>query len=142
VRKVVVTVARRWAVGFLSGAFLLAVATPCYLAYSRPGLAGYLLHPGVFVLQGLPYAVAAALWVPAWSWGSDKASVVLAALLATTSLAMYTPVLWAPAQWGGDMISLAFLAMSGVTIGIVFALSALTALAFWWRRERAPSPSS
>ena len=128
---------RRWTAGLLTGALVLAVATPSYLVYSRPSVAGYLLHPSVFAFQALPYGVAAVLWVPSWSWRSDKASVILAALLVATSLVAYIPVLWAPGQWGGDMIAVGFLAMSGALTGGVLALSALTALAFWLQRKRA-----
>ena len=71
-----------------------------------------------------------------WRWGSDTASVALAAFLVATSLVLYTPVLWAPERWGGDMIALAFLAMSGITMGLVFVLSASTALALWLQRKR------
>jgi hypothetical protein len=35
---------RRWVAGLLTGGFVLAVATPSYLSYSRPSVAGYLLH--------------------------------------------------------------------------------------------------
>lgn len=129
---------RRWTAGLLTGAFLLAVSTPSYLAYSRPSLAVYLLHPSIFMLQSLPYAAAGALWIPAWSWGKDTVSLVLAAGLVTICLALYVPVLWAPGEWGGDMIALAFLAMSGATMGIVIVTSGLTALVLWWHRRRAP----
>ena len=132
---------RRWSAGLLTGALILAVATPSYLAYSRPSVAGYLLHPSVFAIQALPYGVAAVLWLPPWSWRSDKASVVLAALLVATSSVLYTLVLSAPGQWGGDMVALGFLAMSGAIMGVVFVLSGLTAFSSWLQRKRAPGPS-
>lgn len=103
------------------------MGTPSYLAYARPGLAGYLFHPSVLVIQALPYAVAAALWLPAWRWKSDRATVFASALLLAASLLMYTPVVWTPERWGGDMIALAFLAMSGVTLAVVLVLSGATA---------------
>ena len=139
-RKGLVRGVRRWTAGLLAGALVLAVATPSYLVYARPSVAGYLLHPSVFAIQALPYGVAAVLWVPPWSWLSGKASAVLAALLVATSLMLYTAVLSAPEQWGGDMIALGFLAMSGAMTGVVVILSGLTALAFWVHRKRAPGP--
>jgi hypothetical protein len=130
---------QRWVAGLLAGGFVLAVATPFYLSYSRPSVAGYLLHPSVYVLQALPYGLAAALWLPRWSWSwrGDATSTVLAALLLATSLALYGPVVLAPRQWGGDMIALAFLAMSGATTAVILILSGVTALIVWLQRPRA-----
>jgi hypothetical protein len=133
--------ARRWAASLLTGGLLLAVGTPAYVAYAQPSMAGYLLHPAVFLLQALPYAVGAALWVPAWSWGADLASVVLAALLLAAALVLYVPVLWAPGRWGGDMIGLAVIAISGATTGVVLVVSGLTALYSWFRRTGSPRSS-
>ena len=128
---------RRWVAGLLAGGFVLSVATPFYLSYSRPSVAVYLLHPSVYVLQALPYGLAAALWLPRWSWRGDATSTVLAALLLATSLALYGPVVLAPRQWGGDMIALAFLAMSGATTAVILILSGVTALIVWLQRPRA-----
>jgi hypothetical protein len=131
-----VTRPRRWAAGLLTGAFLLAVGTPAWFAQAQPSMAGYVLHIPVFVLQGLPYVVAAALWVPAWTWGSETMSVVLSSLLLGAALWLYVPVLWSPGRWGGDMIGLAFIAISGVTTATVLVASGLTALVSWMRRRR------
>jgi hypothetical protein len=128
--------ARRCAASLLTGALLLAVGTPAYVAYAESSMAGYLLHPSIFLLQALPYGVGAALWVPAWSWGSDMASVVLAALLLAVALVLYAPVLWAPGRWGGDMIGLAVIAISATTTGVVLIVSGLTAVGFWLRAPR------
>jgi hypothetical protein len=128
---------RRWVAGLLTGGFVLVVATPSYLSYSRPSVAGYLLHPSVYVLQALPYGLAAALWLPRWRWRGDATPTVLAALLFATSLALYGPVVLAPGQWGGDMIALAFLAMSGATTAVILILSGMTALIVWLQRKRA-----
>lgn len=120
---------RRWAASFLAGACLLAVGTPWLLARFRPSLAAYLLHPAVFLIQGIPYGLAAALLLPAWGWRSDKLSAILAGLLLAVSIAMYIPVLSAPGQWGGDMIALAFLAMSGGTMAVLVVALAVFGLA-------------
>lgn len=124
--------ARRLVPGFIAGGLFLAVGTPAYLAYARPDLAAYLLHPWVFVIQALPYAVAALLWVPGWAWMSDRARVVLAALLCLTSLLAHAPVLFA--RGGGDMVALVFVALSGVTLAVVVLLSGAAALRGWVRR--------
>jgi hypothetical protein len=131
-----VTGARRWTAGLLTGALFLAVATPCYLAYSRPSLAVYLLHPAVFAVQALPYVVAAALWVPPWRWRSDKASLVLAAALVAMSVLLYAFVLAEPGRWGGDMVALGFVAMSGAMTGVVCVLTGSMAFASWLNRRR------
>lgn len=132
---------RRTLVALLTVAGLLAVGTPAYVAYTQPSMAPYLLHPSVFALQALPYVIAAALWLPAWRWGSGTAFVILAAILLVVALVLYVPVLWAPEQWGGDMIGLAILAISGVTTVAVLTVSGLTALDFWVRRRRTSPPS-
>jgi hypothetical protein len=133
---------RRWAAGLLTGALLLAVGTPAYVAHAEPSLASYLLHPSVFLLQALPYVVGAVLWVPAWTWRGDIISAVLSSLLLASALLLYLPVIWAPGQWGGDMIGLAFVAISGVTTAVVLIVSAATALHSWLRRRRGPGLGS
>lgn len=125
--------ARRLVPGLVAGGLLLALAAPAYLAYARPDLAAYLLHPWIFVIQALPYAIAALLWVPGWGWMSDRGRVVLAALLFATSLLTNTPVL--VARWGGDMVALVFVALTGVTLAVVALLSGVVALREWVRRR-------
>jgi len=134
----VVTQVRRWPAGLLSAAFLLAVGTPAWVAYAQPSVAGYLLHAPVFLLQGVPYVVAAVLWVPAWTWGSDATSAVLSLLLLLVAVWLYVPVVWSPGRWGGDMIGLAFIAISGVTTAVVLVASGLMALVSWMRRRSDP----
>lgn len=133
---VVLTGMRRWAAGLLAIALLLAVGTPAWVAHAQPSVAGYVLHASVFLLQGLPYVLAALLWVPAWTWGSDALSTGLSSLLLLAALWLYVPVLWSPGRWGGDMIGLAFVAISGVTTAAVLVASALAALIIWMRRRR------
>jgi len=104
-------------------------------------MAGYLLHAPVFLLQALPYVVAAVLWAPAWTWGSATMSRVLSSLLLLAALWLYVPVVWSPARWGGDMIGLAFIAISGVTTAAVLVASSLMAL-LSWVRGKDPQPGS
>jgi hypothetical protein len=125
---------RRCVAGLLIGGLLLAVATPWLLAHSRPGVAPYLLHPAVFLIQPLPYVLAAALLVPEWGWSSDRVSLIVAGIVSAVSLMLYVPVLSAQGQWGGDMIALAFLAMSGAVVVVVVVASGVGALVH--RRSR------
>lgn len=133
---------RGWAAGLLAVGLLVAVATPAALAHLRPSLGSYLLHPAVFLVQSFPYAVASVLLVPTWRWGSDRASVVSAAGILALSLVLYVPILSEPDRWGGDMIGLAFLAMSGGMLAVVVVASGLSALAGWLRRPRLASGCS
>jgi hypothetical protein len=126
----------RYAVGLLLGGAVLAVGTPVYVAYAVPSLAGYLLHPTILLLQLAPYLLCAALWLP---WRAPRAAstaLTLSALLLLVALVLYLPMLWAPGARGGDMIALAFAAISAATtVGLLFG-SAVAALVPWLRARR------
>lgn len=93
---------KRYALGFLLGGLTLAVATPAYVAHAAPHLAGYLLHPGLFVLQIVPYLLCGALWLP---WRAPRAAttaLVLSLLLLLAVAIIYVPMIWARGTRGGD----------------------------------------
>lgn len=121
--------------GLLLGGLISAVGTPIYVAYAEPGLAGYLLHPAIFLVQMSPYLLCAALWLPWRVPGAATTALVLSALLLVASLVVYIPMVWAPQLQGGDMIGLAFVAISvGMTTGLLVA-SAVAWLVLWRRRH-------
>jgi hypothetical protein len=124
---------KRYAVGFLLCGVVLAVGTPVYVAYAEPGLKGYLLHPTILVVQLAPYLLCAVLWLP---WRAPRAAstaLTLSALLFLLAVLVYLPMLWAPGARGGDMIGLAFAAISAATtVGVVFG-SAVALLVPWLR---------
>jgi hypothetical protein len=124
----------RWAAGLLGVGLLLAVFTPARVVLSEPSMSGYLLHPSIFLLQALPYVIAAVLWVPAWRWGSGTASAVLSAILLAVAVALYVPVIWRPSRWAGDMIGLAIVLVCGVKVASVVVVTAATALLSWRQR--------
>ena len=131
---------RLLAVGLLLGGLALAVGTPFRIAQAAPDLAGYLIHPSVLGVQAVPYLLCAALWLfrgnPASSWGA----LVFAALLFVTAIIAYAPMLWAPGARGGDMISLTFVAVSGISTLALVIGSVLAALAGKvWAAVRRPS---
>lgn len=126
---------KRYAVGLLLCGAVLAVGTPVYVAYAEPGLKGYLLHPAILLVQLAPYLLCAVLWLP---WRKPRAAstaLTLAALLLLVAVLLYLPMLWAPGARGGDMIGLAFAAISAATtVGLL--LGSAVALAAPWLRAR------
>ena len=123
------------AMGLLLGGLISAVGTPIYVSYAEPSLAGYLLHPTIFLVQMLPYLLCAALWLPWRVPGAATTAVVLAALLLVAGLVVYTPMVLAPGAQGGDMIGLAFVAISiGMTTGLLVG-STVAWLVLWRRRH-------
>jgi hypothetical protein len=126
---------KRCAVALLLGGLLLAVGTPAYIAYAAPNLAGYLLRPTLFLGQLAPYVLCAGLWLPWRASGAATTAVILSGLLLLAGVILYVPMLWAPASHGGDMIGLAFVAISvGTTTALALA-SAVALLVLWLRRR-------
>ncbi len=129
---------KRYAVACLLAGLALALATPAYVASASPDLAGYLLHAELFLLQSVPYVVCGALWLPWRSPRTRTPAVALAVLLLLATLAVDGPILWSPAARGGDMIALAYVAVSAIlTIGVL--LGSAVAGAFIWSAARRPS---
>jgi hypothetical protein len=128
---------RRLAAALLLAGAVLAVGTPGYLAHAAPNLAGYLLHPALFLGQLVPYLLGAALWLPWRAPAPATAAAILAGLVLLATVILYGPMLWSPATHGGDMIGLAFVAIAaGMTAGVLVA-SAVAAIVLWMRRRAA-----
>jgi hypothetical protein len=117
--------AGRYATCCLLGGLALAVATPGYIAHAVPDLAGYLLHPALFLGQIVPYALCAALWLPWRTPGTAATALTLSLLLLLAAVVVYGPMLWAPGARRGDMIGVAFLSISAVTTIAVLLGSAV-----------------
>ena len=129
---------RRRTLGFLLAGALLAVGTTGYLALTRPGLQGYLLHPLIFASQAAPYLLAAALWLPWRSAPGATAGQVLAGLLLLSAALLYLPMLTGLFPVGGDMVGLGFIMFGGVTaLGIVVATLVAHGILYLRRRGRA-----
>jgi protein-S-isoprenylcysteine O-methyltransferase Ste14 len=113
---------RRYALACLLGGLALALATPAYVAYAAPHLAGYLLHPALFLLQAVPYVVCGALWLP---WRRPEArtpALVLSLLLLVAAVIVYLPIIRVPGAGGGDMVAFAYVEISVVmTVGVLLA---------------------
>jgi hypothetical protein len=124
-----------YAVSFLLGGLALALATPGYVAYAAPNLAGYLLHPALFLGQLVPYVVCGVLWLPWRTPGAATVALTLSVLLLLAAMVLYLPMLWAPAARGGDMIGLAFLAISATTT-VALLVGSGVALVILWLRAR------
>ena len=128
---------RRLAAALLLGGAVLSVGTPGYVAHAAPNLAAYLLHPALFLGQLVPYLLCAALWLPWRAPAPAATAAILAGLLLLASVILYGPMLWSPAAHGGDMIGLAFVAISvGMTAGLLVA-SAVAWLVLWMRLRAA-----
>lgn len=126
---------RRLAAGLLLVGAILAAGTPAYLAHAAPHLRGYLQHAGLILGQIVPFLLCATVWLPWRAAGAGGAAVILAVLLLLASVMLYGPMLRAPASHGGDMIGLAFVAISaGMTAGVAVG-SAVAALVLWLRHR-------
>ena len=128
---------RRLAFGMLLGGLAMAVATPAYISYAAPGLAGYLLHWPLIGVQTIPYLLCGALWLPWRSQRAARAAIVLAAVLLAASVVAYVPMLWAPGARGGDMIGVAFTGISAVMTMVMLAGSGLALIIIRWHARRA-----
>jgi hypothetical protein len=128
--------ARRVTAGLLLAGLFVAEITPWYLVHVRPVLAGYLLHPAIFLIQAVPYVVCAALWLPWRSEAAGRAAVVVSSLVLATALVAHLPMLVGARHMGGDMIGLAFVGTAAATSVVVLAASVVAAVAMWWRRGR------
>lgn len=117
------------AVGLLMAGLALAVGTPFRIAQVAPDLEGYLLHPSVLGVQSVPYLLCAALWLPRRSAAASWGAFVFAVLLLGTAIVAYTPMLWAPGERGGDMISLTFVAVSGISALVLVVGSVVAVIA-------------
>jgi len=128
---------RRLAAALLLAGAVLAGGTPRYVAHAAPNLAGYLLHPALFLGQLAPFLLCAALWLPWRAPAPAAAAALLAGLLLLATVILYGPMLWSPAAHGGDMIGLAFVAIAaGLTAGVL-VVPAVAGLVLWMRRRAA-----
>lgn len=127
---------KRYALGFLLGGLALAVATPAYVAHAAPHLAGYLLHPGLFLGQIVHYLLCGALWLPWRAPGAATTALVLSLLLLVAAVIIYVPMIWAPGAGGGDMVGLALVGVSAA-MTVAFLLGSAVALLILWLGPRA-----
>ena len=132
---------RRRTAWLLLGGLLLAVGTPVYLGLVRPGMATYLLNPGILAAQSTPYLLAAALWLP---WTSPRVSVVgqwLAVVLLLVAFVLYIPAITGLVPVGGDMVGLGAILVATVTSVSVGVVSLIAGGILWWR-ARAGQPAA
>ena len=123
--------AKRSAVGCLLGGLALTLVTPAYVAHAAPHLAGYLLHPTLFAVQVVPYLLCGVLWLPWRSGQAATTAFVLSLLLLLAAVIVYAPILWAPGARGGDMVGLAYVAISAAMTIAVLLASAAALLVLW-----------
>ena len=127
---------RRRTLGLLLAGLLLAVLTPVYLAIAL-GLEGYLLHPAIFAAQAVPYLLAGALWLPCRTPPATSIGQGLSGLLLVSAGLLYIPMLTGLLSMGGDMVGLAFISISVVTVAAVLAVTVIAHSVLYIRRRRA-----
>lgn len=127
---------KRWAVFLLLAGLVVSVGAPVYVSYRVPYLAGYLMHPLVLASQALPFLLCAALWLPWRTRAAEAPALVISAFALLASGAFHLPNLVLPGRLGGDMVGLAFVAVSGGLTLAVLAASALAGLLLWARSRR------
>jgi hypothetical protein len=122
---------KRYALGCLLGGPALAVVTPAYVAHAAPHLAGYLLHPALFLGQMVPYLLCGSLWLPWRAPETAPAALVLASLLLLAAVIFYVPMIWAPGAKGGDMIGVMYVGVSAALTIAVLLGSAVAVIIVW-----------
>lgn len=128
---------KRATVALLAAGLVLAVGTPAFLGYTAQHLeAGQLRRHELWAWQTLPYLACAALWLPWRSASVEHAGRVVAAILLAVSVALYVPMLLHPAWLAGDMVGLAFFAVTLAFMGGVIAVSAIAWVVLRLRRPR------
>ena len=116
------TAARLRSLALILAGLALAVGTPAFLAFTYPGIRGYLAHAILFAAQALPYLLAALLWLPRFLRLSSASIQALAVLLFLSAAALYVPMLTGLVPMGGDMVGLAFMVTAaGTIVGVVMA---------------------
>ena len=112
------------------------MAAPVYIAQAVPDMAGYLIHPALLLGQPVPYVVCGALWLPWRDPATTMPALVLAAVLLLSAVIIYVPMMLAPAATGGDMIGVAYVAISAAMTMAVLLGSAVALLVVRLRRYR------
>lgn len=130
---------RRRTLGLLLGALTLAVGTPGYLAVADPELRGYLLHPAIFIVQAAPYLVAGMFWLPFRTKPATTVAQWVAGALLLAACLLYVPMLTGFVPMGGDMVGLAFVA---ITVATISAITVVTVVAWGLLYVRRRSESS
>lgn len=133
---------RSYALGLLAGGVAIAVATPAYVGYVDPYLAGALHHPVVLMATAVPYVLLALLWLPRRDRRSGIAAVVLSALLLVISIVLYVPMLWAPASSANDMASIYYIGVSTALVVWVLLGSGVAVAISRWQSVRKHMHSS
>jgi len=130
-----VTQQKRYAAALLLGAMTLALMTPVYLIHVRPSSAIYHRNVFVFACQIIPYAVCAALWLPARGPTASKIGFGLSAALFVAACLLYIPVFVHPEFVGGDMVGLGYILVCLVTTAAVIAISIIAVITVVIRRR-------
>jgi hypothetical protein len=126
---------KRRAATWLFAALALAVLTPLYVARVAPSEAVYHRNGMVFLMQVIPYAVCAALWLPARHPSAPRFFLRLAIVLFVVACALYGPWLVHPGP-GGDMVGLGYILICLVTTGAIVGISLIALVVFWWSARR------
>jgi hypothetical protein len=125
---------KRYAATLLIAALALAVLTPAYLVHAVPETAVYYTNIWLVVMQVVPYAVCAAIWLPMRHPSAPKTALRLSMLLFLAAVLLYLPV-WIHPRSGGDMAALGYILVCMVTTGTVLVISMLVLVVSWWSRR-------
>lgn len=123
---------KRYAAALLGAGLLLAVLTPAYIIHAVPSSAIYHRSVWIFVMQVVPYAVGAALWLPSRNPSAPRIALGLSILLLIAACVLYVPRLVHPEAGGGDMVGLGYILVCLVTTAMVLAISLVAVIVTWW----------
>ena len=136
-RTVLESPSRRSTLFWLLGATLVATGAPAVVGLIYSAARFYLLQSYVFVVQAIPYLVAAALWLPWRAPDPARIAHTLARALFYAAAVFYAAMLTGIFPIGGDMIGLGVFLVALTTLGLVMAATVLAFAALWVRRRRA-----
>ena len=119
---------------------MLSIGTPLYFGLTLPNESFYLLQPGIFAAQSVPYLLAAGLWLPWRAPSASRIGQVLASVLFLFAVLMCIAMLTGLWSNGGEMVALGFFLLAiGTSVSILFVtLVAFGVAAF---RHRGISPT-
>lgn len=127
---------KRTAAFVLFAAFAIAFLTPLYVSYAAPMEAVYHKNGMVLLMQAIPYAVCAALWLPLRDPRAPRILLRLAIVLLVVTCLLYAHW-WLNPGPGGDMVGLGYILVCAVMTAAIVAISIIAFVAMWWSARRA-----
>jgi len=112
---------------------VFAVLTPLYVSYAAPSESVYHRNATVLLMQALPYAVCALLWLPARSESAPRIFYRFALGMVAVA-ALTNGAWWINPGPRGDMVGLGYILVCLVLTGLVVVASIVAFVGMRWKR--------